>query len=124
VTYTNTKHPHVPAAFINAIREEGTKKEACDFLQAQWNETFALTAQLTAALAAVEQARDDGHAQGLRDAANKLKSEFNIVGIEVEGRTIYGCDLTTAIVCWKTILALIPAEPTPAATGTTKGGTE
>ena len=47
MTYTSTKHPHVPAAFINTIREEGTKKEACDFLQAQWNETFALSAQLT-----------------------------------------------------------------------------
>jgi len=56
MTYTSTKHPHVPAAFINAIREEGTKKEACDFLQAQWNETFALSAQLTTALDAVEQA--------------------------------------------------------------------
>ena len=34
--------PHVPAAFINAIREEGTKEEACDFLQDQWNEVVAL----------------------------------------------------------------------------------
>jgi len=30
--------PHVRAAFINAIREEGTKAEACDYLQNTWNE--------------------------------------------------------------------------------------
>lgn len=34
--------PHVPAAFINAIREEGTKAEACDWLQKTWNEKCAL----------------------------------------------------------------------------------
>jgi zona occludens toxin (predicted ATPase) len=38
--------PHVPAAFINVIREEGTKAEACDFLQKQWNETFMLKARI------------------------------------------------------------------------------
>jgi len=43
-----TKYPHVPAAFINAIREEGTKTEACNFLQEQWNETCALRAALAA----------------------------------------------------------------------------
>lgn len=33
------KYKHVPAAFINAIAEEGTKKEAVEYLQEQWNET-------------------------------------------------------------------------------------
>jgi len=33
-----SKYPHVPSAFINAIREEGTKEEACNYLQEQWNE--------------------------------------------------------------------------------------
>lgn len=37
-----TDYPHVPAAFINAIREEGTKAEACDWLQKTWNELCAL----------------------------------------------------------------------------------
>ena len=41
-----TDYPHVPAAFINAIREEGTKEEACDYLQKQWNECCALLEQL------------------------------------------------------------------------------
>lgn len=41
------EYPHVPAAFINAIRdEEGTKEEACDWLQKQWNETCALRREL------------------------------------------------------------------------------
>jgi len=30
--------PHVPAAFINAIAEEGTKAEAVEWLQKTWNE--------------------------------------------------------------------------------------
>lgn len=30
--------PHVNAAFINAIREDGTKSEACEYLQRLWNE--------------------------------------------------------------------------------------
>ncbi len=39
-------YPHVPAAFINAIAEEGTKAEAIEYLQRQWNETCALRAAL------------------------------------------------------------------------------
>ena len=39
---TKEEYPHVRAAFINAIREEGTKQEACDWLQKQWNECCAL----------------------------------------------------------------------------------
>lgn len=36
---TDTKEaPHHQAAFINVIREEGTHKEACDYLQQTWNE--------------------------------------------------------------------------------------
>jgi hypothetical protein len=30
--------PHVQAAFINALREEGTREEICDKLQLIWNE--------------------------------------------------------------------------------------
>lgn len=41
--------PHVPAAFINAIAEEGTKDEAIHYLQKQWNENCHLRAQLAAA---------------------------------------------------------------------------
>ena len=33
-----TEYQHVQAAFINAIREEGTKQEACDYLQKQRND--------------------------------------------------------------------------------------
>lgn len=42
------EHPHVPAAFINAIADEGTKAEAIESLQKQWNENCALRAELKA----------------------------------------------------------------------------
>lgn len=35
-------YPHVQAAFINSIREEGTRQQACNYLQEQWNETVFL----------------------------------------------------------------------------------
>lgn len=41
--HTNN-HPHVAAAFINSIREEGTKEEALFWLQEQWDETCAIRA--------------------------------------------------------------------------------
>lgn len=37
-----TNYPNVRAAFINAIAEEGTKEEAVQYLQKQWNECVAL----------------------------------------------------------------------------------
>ena len=36
--HPSTEAPHVPAAFVNAIAEEGTKAEAVGWLQKQWNE--------------------------------------------------------------------------------------
>lgn len=45
------EYPHVPAAFINAIAEEGTKEEAVEFLQKIWNERCALREALDAAKA-------------------------------------------------------------------------
>lgn len=41
-----TNYPHVPAAFINAIAEEGTKAEAIEWLQKTWNELCATRAAL------------------------------------------------------------------------------
>lgn len=38
--------PHHPAAFINAIAEEGTKAEAIEYLQQTWNELCELKKQL------------------------------------------------------------------------------
>jgi hypothetical protein len=32
------EYPHVPAAYINAIADEGTKAEAIEWLQKTWNE--------------------------------------------------------------------------------------
>lgn len=39
-------YPHVPAAFINAIAEEGTKEEAIEWLQKEWNENCFLRDRL------------------------------------------------------------------------------
>lgn len=38
--------PHVPAAFINALAEEGTKDEAIFWLQKKWNERCYLKARV------------------------------------------------------------------------------
>lgn len=56
---SDNKFPYVRAAFINAIREEGTKAEACDYLQEQWNETCALRAEITRLRAQVEGLTED-----------------------------------------------------------------
>lgn len=39
---TKRLYPHVQAAFINAITEEGTHEDACKYLQEQWNEASYL----------------------------------------------------------------------------------
>ena len=44
--------PHVPAAFINAIADSGTKAEAIEWLEKQWTETCALRAVLQSIKAA------------------------------------------------------------------------
>jgi hypothetical protein len=36
---TDFTYPHVNFAAINAIRESGTKDDACDYAQRLWNET-------------------------------------------------------------------------------------
>lgn len=47
--------PHVQAAFINAIADEGTKAEAIEWLQKTWNELC----QVRDALAVAERKRDE-----------------------------------------------------------------
>ena len=54
------EYPHVPAAFINAIADEGTKKEAIEWLQKTWNEACWLRSALRAAR------QDAGGGQGVR----------------------------------------------------------
>lgn len=44
-----TDAPHFPAAFINAIAEEGTKTEAVEWLQKIWNERCQFQRDLAAA---------------------------------------------------------------------------
>jgi len=49
---------HHPAAFINAIAEEGTKAEAVEWLQRQWNENCELRKLNAEMLAALETCAD------------------------------------------------------------------
>ena len=55
-----TDHPHVPSAFINAIAEEGTKAEAVEYLQKQWNETCALRTEVKLLQKALQDTADSG----------------------------------------------------------------
>lgn len=58
---------HVPAAFINAIAEEGTKAEAIAFLQKQWNEYWAMRAErdsLALQVLTLTNERDEARALG------------------------------------------------------------
>lgn len=50
---------HVPAAFINAIADEGTKAEAIEWLQKTWNERCDFEKRLRAAEQRAERARQE-----------------------------------------------------------------
>lgn len=82
-----TDYPHVPAAFINAIAEEGTKAEAIEYLQKQWNENCALREQLRkfdmtavieeCALTAIKHGDLlEIHSPRIADAIRSLKDKF------------------------------------------------
>ena len=64
--------PHVPAAFINVIAEEGTKDEAIRWLQKTWNDYCAVKEELTALRASIEAERD----KALEDAAKVCDERF------------------------------------------------
>lgn len=65
--------PHVPAAFINAIAEEGTKDEAIQFLQKQWNECCAMRDTIASLTEEVERLQREKHEE--RELAEKMFSE-------------------------------------------------
>lgn len=65
---TEHEYPHVPAAFINAIAEEGTKAEAVEYLQRQWNECCAQAALIKELMEALKPFVDAGKdAEGYPD---------------------------------------------------------
>jgi hypothetical protein len=59
---------------------------------------------------AAETARAEGKAEGLREAAKRLRMEYNISNMWVNGLEVFGSDAATPAACYKTILALIPAS--------------
>lgn len=73
---------HHPAAFINAIAEEGTKEEAVQYLQKIWNENCELRAAL--AWYADEknwphpdQADDDQGCKALYDSGDRARAALD-----------------------------------------------
>lgn len=73
-----TEAPHVPAAFINAIAEEGTKSEAISELQKIWNENCELRQRLATAQAAYLQfiEASDAKLEKAREALEKALRQW------------------------------------------------
>lgn len=65
---------HTPAAFINAIADEGTKDEAVRYLQQTWNEQCELIAALRLAIDQIDAGHWDAADHVLRTALAKVKS--------------------------------------------------
>jgi flagellar biosynthesis/type III secretory pathway protein FliH len=86
--------PHTPAAFINAIAEEGSKKEAIEWLQKTWNERCHLERENEAlrkdAELALAQAREEGRREGMREALRVSEQAVSdlaqIYGLLQEGK--------------------------------------
>lgn len=58
-----TVYPHVPAAFINALREESSKQELAEYLQTEWNIACALRKQIRQDLPALSAALKEAWAE-------------------------------------------------------------
>ena len=69
--------PHVPAAFINAIAEEGTKGEAIHYLQKQWNENCALRARIEGLEKAIRSFVEAYKLQDCDNLANELARAYS-----------------------------------------------
>jgi hypothetical protein len=68
--------PHTPAAFINAIAEEGSKKEAIEWLQKTWNERCQLERENEALRKLLVEAREEGRRAGMREAAEMVEMKL------------------------------------------------
>lgn len=73
-------YPHVHAAFINSIAEDGTKAEAIEWLQRQWDENCRLRAAVDAIYYAAYWKEDrlcdaEGLWSELRDAAKLRRGQ-------------------------------------------------
>ena len=60
-------YPHKPAAFINAIAEEGTKEEAVKYLQVTWNELCHFTDQVRALELEIEELKQINYELTMRE---------------------------------------------------------
>ena len=74
------EYPHCPAAFINALAEEGSKAEAIEWLQKTWNELRYKSERLDALMqqvASLEAKAADWHrvADSRSAEINRLEAE-------------------------------------------------
>jgi hypothetical protein len=65
--------PHVPAAFINAIAEEGTKAEAIEWLQKTWNELCQAESKVRGLERKVAEEQDAAMMAGSQNSALRLQ---------------------------------------------------
>ena len=72
------QYPHVPAAFINSLSEEGTREEILRYLQEQWNETCALREQLEKARRAASDKSDFWFQQS--DKSSDRREHYEVIG--------------------------------------------
>jgi hypothetical protein len=74
-------HPHVNAAFINALREEGTKKELAEYLQNEFNTSCAYDKEirrLQSELAAANARAEGEYARGIERVAQFLEGSYKM----------------------------------------------
>jgi hypothetical protein len=69
--------PHTPAAFINVIAEEGSKKEAVEWLQKTWNERCHLEREN-------EALRKDAERLDFLESEAQVNFSYEICSIEFE----------------------------------------
>jgi len=87
---TDIEYPHCQAAFINAIKDEGTKEEAVRWLQQTWNELCWVRKTRTQA---IREAVDEERAGCAAVADRRLSIHEAVNGSEYDAAK----DIATAI---------------------------
>ncbi len=101
---------HVPAAFINAIAEEGTKADAVEYLQRQWNTSCQLRGELAEALA-----QNEDYARLCAGTQYNSGGQERLVTIPVPDGSPFAPLLTLYKVPDAPVHATAPVTPTPTA---------
>ena len=76
------KAPHVPAAFINVLAEEGSRTELINALQQEWNENCRLRQHLNG------RSQNGGDAVPSDDVVRELREALAHAAVPLEGLTL------------------------------------